>query len=288
MPNTLTAIGMTQLANAMVAGLYDQATLINTIYRDAESELVVGKGDSVTIRAPQIIAATNFTGTATATNVVEGKITIVIDQQPYSQVVLSAKERTLAVEDLARQVVAPQVGGIVEFLEELVSAELEATTGAVSGATWREAVAGAYAALTGEGVPMAGRTLAVAPDVAGSLLTDTVFVSAADRGDGGAALNEATLGRLNGFNVVVSPFITAATAVAYHETAVAAIFRNPVPPSGGVLAGSAAFAGYSAQVLYGFSNTALSDVITVQTLGGIGSAPDVAKRAVKVTVAAAP
>lgn len=284
--NTLTAVGMTQLASAMVAGLWDSATLINTVHRDAESEFAVGRGDTVTIRSPQVIEATNFTGVATVTDIVEGKRDVKLDLQPYSQVQLTGREQTFGIEDLASQVVAPQIGGIVEFLEAAVAGALEGTGGTASGANWREAAAAAFGALGANKVPVAGRTLAVAPDVAGKLLTDVVFVSADSRGDGGAALSEATLGRLHGFDVVVSPALTAGTAVAYHSTAVSAAFRNPVAPQGAT-SGTATYSGYTGQVIYAYSPSALADLITVTTLGGVAAAPDIDKRAVKLSVAAA-
>lgn len=287
MPNTLTAIGMSQLASAMVAGLWDSATLINTVYRDAETDIAVGRGDTITIRSPQVIAAQNFAGTAVVTDIVEGKIDVKMDLQPYSQVQLSAKEETLGIVDLAATVVAPQVGGIVEFLEAAVAGALEGTGGTATGASWREAVAAAFGVLGANKVPLAGRTLAVAPDVAGSLLTDVVFVSADSRADNGAAINDATLGRLHGFDVVVSPALSAGTAVAYHSTAVAAAFRNPVSPQGAV-SGTASYNGYTAQTIYAYSPTALADLITVQTLAGVAGASDIDKRAVKVAVGGAP
>jgi hypothetical protein len=288
MPQTLTAAGLTQLASAMVAGLYDGGVLLNTIYRDAEADLVVGKGDIVAIRSPQPVGAQDFTGTAVTDDLVEGKITVPINMQPYSQVKVSAKEETLQIEDFAAQVILPQVAGIVEFIDGAVAAKLETTTGTASGADWNAAIVAARDTLSANKVPTADRWLAAAPDVVGGMLQSTVFAQGNVNG-AASALADGLVGRYMGFNVVESPFVTAGTAVAYHRTAVAGVFRTPVTPLGAT-SGSASLNGVTAQVIYTYSPSQLADVVIAQTLFGLGDggAPDLAKRAVKVTVAVGP
>jgi hypothetical protein len=285
MANSFAATGLTQLASAMVAGLVDGGVLLNTIYRDAESDLVVGKGDSVTIREPQVIAAANFSGTASRSDIVEGKITVAIDEQPYSQVQVTAKEATLAVEDLAQQVIMPQVGGIAEYIDTQVAAALKTTTTAIGTVTdWNAAALQARETLSAAKVPMAGRYLAVAPDVAGALLNSTVFQSGNMEG-APAALADGVLGRIYGFTVVETPFLPAGEAVGYHRTAVAGVFRTPVVPQGAE-SGNASYQGVSAQVIYAYDTSALADVLTAQTLFGLGTSNVSANaRAVKLAEA---
>lgn len=288
MAQTFVTDGLEQLASAMVAGLYDGGTLINTIYRDAEQDLVAGKGDTVTIREPQAVEAQDFTGTATVDELSEGKISVPMNMQPYSQVKLTAKEETFDIEDFYAQVLGPQMAGIVEFLDTAVGAKLESTTGTAGAAAadgWSAAVLDARGELTKNKVPLASRYLAVAPDVASALLASNVFVTGNIEG-APSALANGIIGRLYGFTVVESPFITEATAVAYHRTAVAGIFRTPVPPRGAANA-SASLRGVSAQVVYSYSPSQLADVITCQALYGLGSSDvSFAQRAVKVTLSA--
>jgi hypothetical protein len=284
----LAAIGLTQLSSAFVAGLYDGGVLLNTIWRDAESDLVVGKGDSVTVREPTVIAAANFTGTATATGIAEAKYVIAMSEQPYSQVVLSAKEKTLAVEDLATQVVVPQAAGIAEYIDDAIATKLGTTTGTASGTTadgWGSGALAAREALTTAKVPLADRFLAVSPDVASALLNSTVFQTGNIEG-APSALADGILGRLYGFTVVESAALEADTMIGYHRSAVAGIFRTPVAPEGGALAGSASYRGLSSQIIYAYDSSKLSDVLTCQTLFGLGvSSTSFDERAVKVDLA---
>lgn len=282
--NTLTAIGLSQLASAMVAGLYDGGTLVNTIYRDAESDLIAGKGDSVTIREPQTVEAVNFVAPASATNITEGKIVVPISHQPYSQTVPTAREMTLAIEDFAAEVIMPQVQGIVEYIDTAIGTALNGTTGTATGAGWDAAIRDARAVLTGNKVPMAGRYLAADPTVVSELLGLSVFQTGNVEG-APSALADGIVGRLYGFTVVESPFVTG--AVAYHGTAVAGVFRTPVTPNG-AMSGTASLRGITAQVVYGYDNTKLADVVTAQTLFGLGSSNvTFAKRAVGITSTAA-
>ena len=48
--------------------------------------------------------------------------------------------------------------------------------------------------------PMQGRNLVLSPAAETALLKNTMFVKANERGDGGSALENATLGRILGFN----------------------------------------------------------------------------------------
>lgn len=285
MPNIYAATGVTQVASAVIAGLYNGGILVNTIWRDAETDYVAGKGDSVTVRSPNVIPAANFTGTATGTNLSEAKIIVNLDQMPYSQVFPNQKESTLYVEDFYTQVLEPQVAGIAEYIDGTVADALAGTTGTVSGADWTKAIAAASGELTTNKVPGSGRYLAVAGDVAGELLATTLFVSASDRGDGGTALENATLGRLYGFDVVVSPALDPGIAIAYHGTAVAGVFRTPTAPQGAGAVSTQSYRGITAQVIYNYDNAKLADGVTALTLYGLGSnAGELAKRALVVSV----
>ena len=287
MANTLVATGLEQLASAMVAGLYDGGVLVNTIYRDAESDLVVGKGDTVSIREPLVTAAANFGATAVIGNIVEAKIAVAINKQPYSQVQLTAKEKTLLIEDLAAEVVLPQVAGIIEFIDGDIAALLGTTTG-VAGATtalgWGVAVANARAVLTANKVPSSDRYLACSPDVVSALLLGNIVTSWANP-SAPSALQEGVVGRLFGMTVVESADVPTGTAYAYHKTGVAGVFRTPVPPSGGAMVGSASLRGMSAQVIYAYDSTRLADTITAHTLYGLGTSDSsFDERVLKVTL----
>lgn len=272
MPNNFTASGLEQLASAFVAMLADGGTLINTIWRDTPSAAFqVGKGDTVTIREPLIVPAANFTGTATATDVVEGKYTATIDQNPYSQTVVTQVEQTLVIEQLATQVIQPQAAGISEYIDESIAAVLATTTGAAdspAGGTWADAVKAAREVLSTNKVPAGDRWLAISPDITTALLSETV-VTVGNLPGAGTALAEGYVGRYMGFNIVESPLLAPQTAYGYHRSAVAGVFRLPVAPQGAAT-GSATWNGISSQVVYAYDPTKLADVLTVQSLYGLG------------------
>lgn len=288
MPNIFGATGATQVASAVIAGLYDQGVLAGTIYRDPETDFVAGKGDSVTVRAPVAVPATNFTGTATPTDINEGKVVVNLDHMPYSQTFPNQKEQTLYVEDFYTQVLEPQVAGIAEYIENAIATELLTTGGTASGGDWPTAIAAAAGVLTTNRVPSSGRYLAVSGDVLGALLGAVPFASAADSPNGPQGLQDATIGRYYGFDVVTSTELAAGSAIAYHTTAVTGVFRTPTAPQGAGAVANVGYGGITAQVIYAYDNARLSDGVTALTLFGLGTGADLNLRALKVSVAAIP
>ncbi|MFG0329229.1 MAG: P22 phage major capsid protein family protein [Phycisphaerales bacterium] len=278
----------TQVASAMIGGLVDAGILINTVWRDANSQLQAGKGDTINIRRPATGTATNFSGTASTTDHTTNTVAVTLDHQPYEQVQVGTADKALKVEDFYGEIVAPRVAGIAEYLEDQIAATLQGTsTGEVSGSDAAAAVQEAYKAAGEAKWPSTGRYLACSPAFAAKLLGPTL--SAADvRGDGGAALQGAVLGNLFGFTVIASSHIDdqATTfepqAVAYHRTAVAAAFRTPPAPEGGAMAATASAYGMSARVVMDWSNSSLADVLTADTLAGFTLSEDA--RAIPVQI----
>lgn len=256
-----------QVASAMLGGLVDAGVLINACYRDAESEIVAGKGQTISVRRPVTGIATSFTGTATVSDHDEDNISLTLDVQPYEQIKLSAREKSLNVEDFYPQVVAPRLAGIAEYIDSVLADVLgTTTTTAVTGATAAAAATAGFAALGDAKVPMSDRFLACSPTFAAALLADKALISADARSDMGAAMQEATLGRIYGFTVLVSSYV--ADAFAFHRNGLVAAFRTPDMPVGGATGSTAAAFGLSARVVSSWDNTKLADVLTVDTLCG--------------------
>jgi hypothetical protein len=287
MPNAFVAAGLTQLSSAFIAMLADGGVLVNCVWRDPfESNLQVGKGESVTVREPLVVPASNFTGTAVVSDLVEGKYVVTVDQQPYNQTKITTKERNLQVSDVAVQILQPQAAGVAEYVDQAIANFLSTTGGAVAAPIaggWTGAIAAAREQMTMNGIPNEGRFFIVGPGVITDLISSSI-VTTGNYGGASAALSEATLGRLYGFTIVESPLIPADTAYAIHRTAVGAIFRTPVAPSGAE-SGSASWNGFAAQAVYGYDNSQLSDILTVHTLFGLGaSTVSFDKRALTVTL----
>ncbi len=271
-----------QLASAMIGGLIDAGVLINTIYRDPESDLVAGKGQTISVRSPKVGVASNFTGTATTSDAAENEIPIVLNQQPYEQVSITTKQRNLNIEDFYAQVIEPRVGAIAEYLEAQVATQLTATDQAVvnDATDPGKVLTSIGAALTANKVPMGDRFAACSPSFVKALLDEKALVAANVREDAGQAMQEAIIGRAYGFTVLASSHVAETnpgslpTAIGYHRTGLAAAFRTPAAPQGG--ATGAAYSGYgmSARVVMDWSNSALADVITADVLAGFALVGD--------------
>lgn len=273
MANTL--VNGSQLASAMIGGLVDAGVLTNIVHKDAEFNGVAGKGDTVNVRRLGVQAAANFAGTASQTDLAEATVAVTLSHQPYVQSLVSSKEATLNVEDFYAQVIAPGVGGVAEYLDAQVAATLAAsTTTAVTGATARATLIDAREALTAAKVPLTDRYFAASPAFITALLGED-WITAEKIGDGGRALTDAIVGRAFGFTIVESTHIaddvgagTEPSGYAFHKSGAIMASRMPNPPQGGAESATAAAYGMGARVVYGWDNSKLSDVVTVDTLAG--------------------
>ena len=279
MANTL--VNGTQLASAMIGGLYDAGVLTGTVWKDPGFSGIAGKGSTVNVRKLGIQAATNFAGTATATDLAETTVPVVLSHQPYVQSTVSTAESSMRVEDFYAQVIFPGIAGVAEYLDAQVAAALAGVaTTAVSGANAKAALIAAHTALTEAKVPMADRYFAASPGFLATMLGES-WIQADTLGDGGNALRSAVVGRAFGFTIVESTHIADAdlggsvavdsVGYAYHKTGILMASRVPNPPQGGADAATASALGYGARVVSDWSSTALSDIITIDTLAGFAA-----------------
>mgnify|MGYP003646142058 CR=1 FL=1 len=284
MANSL--INGSQLATAMIGGLVDAGVLTNIVYKDPAFDGIAGRGDTVNVRRLGVQTAANFGGTASQTDLAEVNIAVTLNHQPYVQSLVSSKEAGFNVEDFYAQVIAPGVGGVAEYLDAQVAAKLRtSTTTPVTGATARATIIAAGKALDDAKVPASDRYFAASPAFKEILLNED-WVTADKVGDGGMALRDAVIGRAFGFTVVHSTHIAdrdldnadadadEATGTqepvgyGFHRSGLIMASRMPNPPQGGADAATAAAYGMGVRVVYGWDNSKLSDVVTVDTLAG--------------------
>lgn len=273
----------TQLANMAVGGLYDTNVLSATVWKDPEFSGVAGKGATVNVRRLGKDTAANFAGTATGSTVTQGVTAITLSHQPYMKRSVNSADKVLKVEDYYAEIIAPDVGSISEYVEAQIAATLAATTAtAVTGASARAALIAAREALTAKKVPLTDRFFAASPTFISAILGES-WVTSDQLGDGGAALRSAIVGRAFGFTIVESTHIADVdfdtggvdpTGYAYHRSGVAFASRMLSAPEGGAKAGTAAANGLTARVVEDWDNSALSDVVTVDTLFGLARVLD--------------
>jgi len=254
---------------------------------------VQGKGDTVRVKRLNVQTATDFTGTATATDVAEVDVDVKLDHQPYVQSKVSAKEREFDVQDFFVQIVNPGVQGVAEYIDNQIGTTLQGTTTpAVTGADPRKAILAAREYMGDSKIPMSERYIACSPTFASEIL-DADWMSADKRSDGGLAYRAGVIGMAFGFTFVESSYIldvdfdnadadddpdtgdVEAGAVAFHKSGLVMASRVPAPPRGGAMAAASSAFGISTRVIMDWDNSKLSDVVTVDTLCGFKRTDDV-------------
>lgn len=222
------------VAKTAASLLKAELVLGRLVFRDAEKDFEGGVGDSVRIRVPRVIAAKPFAGSTSAitTALNEQAVRVTLTTHAMSAVELTAKDMSLNVENFSAQVLAPQVAGVSEMIEEEIARVLQPV---ITGATLtidpknpRDAITQAGEILDTRKVGAKKRVLVVSPKVKRILLNDPMLV-AVDSAGSPSALRDAIVGRLHGFDTYMSPFVKDG-AVAMTTEAFAAAVRAPAKP----------------------------------------------------------
>jgi hypothetical protein len=210
-------------ANEGLAILEENMVMARMVYRDFENE-VRNYGDVVNTRRPGTFAIrrkvdgdTLVQQDANATNV-----RVPLDQWFYNSFTIKDGEASLSFQDLvdiylvpgmqtiARSVDRAIIGRIHEYLTG--SANRAGKLGGLTSSNSHEYVLEARQILNTNKAPMQGRNLVLSPASETSLLQNTMFIKANERGDGGNALENATLGRILGFGTVLDQNVNCITS----------------------------------------------------------------------------
>ncbi len=204
------------------------------VFRDAEADFIGGRGDTVSVRIPRVLQASKFTGSTSAisTSLNEQTVSVKLNTHAMQPLELTAKDMTLNVENFSAQVLVPQVAGVAEMIEEEIATVMQpvitAATLTIDPANPRDAITEAGEILDNRKVGAKSRVLVVSPNVKRTLLMDP-NLSQVDSAGSPSALRDAIVGRLHGFDVYMSPFITNG-AVAMTREAFAAAIKAPAKP----------------------------------------------------------
>lgn len=240
------------IARATVGLLYRELTVARTVWTDAinPGEFSGALDDTVTMKVPARRVARKRTlraGTAIVNDVsTEFGVPVKLDTDVYNGAPITDEELSLDITDFAAQILSPQVRAVVEGVDDEIISEIENAnyTGmlidptntdlVVSGQTdWYFAALRARNMLNVKHVPQEGRTLLIGTNVEEKIMRSDRFVRFDSRGDGAiTALEGATIGRIAGFNVVMSSEIDPDDAYAYHRTAFVLATRAPLVPRG--------------------------------------------------------
>lgn len=217
------------------------------VRRDADSE-VAQVGDTVNvIKRGSLTVKDKSEGSAvTADSPTNTKVAVTLDKHKYVAWHLEDNAGAKAV-DAALDYIADGMSGLAEAIEsDLLALYTDIATEVGTAGTDLDAatILAARKALNEQRAPMQGRHLIVSPKDEVALLAIDKFTKANERGDGGQALSEASLGRLFGFDTYMSQMVpvTAGTPdsthnIAFHGNAFMLVTRPlplPAPGSGAI------------------------------------------------------
>lgn len=194
--------------------LEEQMVVANLVHRDFEDE-VARYGDTVNTRRPgefKIRRKNDSTTSldkqdATATNVA-----VKLNQWFYNSFIIKDGEQSMSFQDLLAVYLIPSMRTIARSVDRALLGHvhrfLTNTVGRLSNlpaATSHEVVLEAREKLNSNNAPLdAMRSLLLSSMSETALLKNEMFIKANERGDGGAALEDARLGRILGFNTYLA------------------------------------------------------------------------------------
>jgi hypothetical protein len=191
-----------------LAILEENMVMANLVHRDFENE-VAKFGDVVNTRKPgefKIRRKTDGTALvqqdATATNV-----QVPLDQWFYESFVIRDGEGSKSFQELKEIYLQPAMLSIARGIDRALLGRVHAylankigRLGALSATNAKDYVLDAREKLNVNKAPVDGRRLVMAPTAETAMLKTELFVAAQQRGDGGTALQTATLGRILGLD----------------------------------------------------------------------------------------
>lgn len=237
----------TALVNTVVQALQSEIVLPGLVWRNGLGDFAGKYNDTITIRIPQPTTANTrvLRGTGAQRNLVVSDLTelsvpVTLDTDVYNLVVLTDEEQTLDIFDYAEQVLMRQVDAVARQLEAgtanmITGAPYTSVHQAAADAIW-DGVVHARRQLNDAFVPTNGRVLVIGSAVEEALLLDDRFTRYDSAGQAGAnALQEARIGRLGGYDVVLcnAPSFPHGAAYLFHPTAFALVSRPPAAPMSG-------------------------------------------------------
>lgn len=259
--------------------------LPRTVWRDPVGDAFTGaKNDTVSVRLPAYAPARTRvlrSGSArTKDTLNERKVDLTLNIDIYKDVGITDEQFSLDIADFGAQVLAPITQGIVDRigteLASVISAADYAKTLAFTYATgnaWEDIILAARELLNKAHVPMGSRFLAVGSSIETALLSTDLFVKANESG-GTDALEEATLGRKGGFQVVSAPELGPNEAYAYHRTAFALSNRAPRVPDSVAFGTTRSEQGFAMRVVRGFDLDEVEDRTIFDSWLGVKAVTD--------------
>lgn len=282
MPNAF--LKPTVIVKTALGLLVRDITLPRLVWRDAVPDFAGAFGDTVSIRVPAFAPARTRAlraGTArTRDAVTERKVDVSLTTDVYKDIRITDEELSLDISDFGTQVLNPAVQGVVEALENVLIAKMQEpsyhTTINFNTATddaWDDLVIPAREALNKAHVPMNERALAVGSELESALLRTDMFVKANESGSTNA-LEDATIGRKAGFQIVSAPGLGPLEGYAFHKTAYVMNERAPKVPPSAPYGASESYNGFALRVVKVLDPDTIEEILALDAWVGANYVTD--------------
>ncbi|OZV74774.1 hypothetical protein CA850_29800 [Micromonospora echinospora] len=268
-----------QVLSTAIALVRDDLKMAATVNRDYEDSFGGGRGTVVNVRTPNTLKARRRKmtqdGTAiTVDTITESTIPVEMTEHVYSAVDVSDLQMRMDITDFTRQVTVPQVRGIVEDLENLVTETMQALpetlTLAYDPAKPHLTFTRARKMLRDLGLPAEGLWAAVGTEVYAELLDANAITDASQSGST-EALRNANVGRVRGFMTVENNRLADDEIIFYGRDAFTLAIRAPFPPDGAAFKASQSENGFAMTWVKDYDSTVLKDRSVFQTYAGCQS-----------------
>lgn len=212
-----TFITVKEIARETLIRLRANEVMAGLVNRDFQNEFS-DRGDTIQARVPVNLVANDFTTTISPQDISEQSVDIKLDQIADTSVALTAKERTLNIEDFSFQVIEPAATALAakidsKLMELYKDIPYWSGTSGTTPATLAS-LANTRMCLNKNKVPNGSRRLVIDPEAGASLLSLDSLVEV-DKAGMDEALREAMLGRLYGFEIAETQNILTHTAGLY-------------------------------------------------------------------------
>jgi hypothetical protein len=277
-------ITIKNIARLALPRLIENLVFPNLIHRDFSNDFELGKGATIQVRKPVILAAKEFTGEIETQDVIEPTIDVTLDKIATVDVAFSAMERAVNVDDLNRLFIEPAAVALAQKINTDGLALLnDVTATAAANPASLDAFAQASKVLSKANVPVAPRNGVWSPDAEAQFRTVPSIVNAEKSGTT-EALRNGSIGRIFGIENYMAQGIPAdILGAAFHPLAFAFVTR-PLAKPASVESYTTNYNGISLRVTRGYDMRTKTEICSMDVLYGYKTID--ANLAVKVTEAA--
>lgn len=271
-----------QIVDAALLLLQREIVLPATVWRQADSDFMGAKDDTITLRVPSVLGSRTRTMRSATTLIedefAETSVPVKLTDHVYKLIKVTDEDLTLSIRDFASQVLQPQVRAVAEGLEQIIADTLAGATVPAAHSisfgdaddVWDEVLVPSRGLLNSRKVAMDRRVLVCGVNVEAQFLRNDMFVKANESGTT-SALSEATIGRKAGFTILTSLALDPDTAYAYHPTAVAMGNVAPAIPDGAAMGARRSDNGFAMRYLRDYNPLSVSDRSLVDSFVGAAS-----------------